>query len=323
MAMSNPSEKKSIFLNLRFPLVRAWFLLLWKRPRPVFQPLTVIFVVYGIRVNPLFAIYVRFKGTSRPTALTRTSVVNAVCLNILLDDAQIRLLHGVRFLWTSLLPPSDDFPPLRPPGHEAPTVVVVDPAPNSSGVDPSPTHNHLIDDDNETLAESAERGDSSIVNDTNACESSVNNDNGLSIDNSEMPTGNGAQSNDSNNLSTANSGQCAESNEIVNCNVTDVNSQSIDNCSEMSTGNGGQSNSSNNLSTANSEQCAVSSESVNRSIELGGRSIVNNSEMTTENSGLLIDNNGKSTGINERTVDGSTENSGKLISGNESGPTLN
>ena len=138
-----------------------------------------------------------------------------------------------------------------------------------------------------------------------------------------MPTGNGGQSNDSNNLSTANSGQCAESNEIVNCNVTDVNSQSIDNCSEMSTGNGGQSNSTNNLSTANSEQCAVSSESVNRSIELGGRSIVNNSEITTENSGLLIDNNGKSTGINERTVDGSTENSGKLISGNESRPTLN
>ena len=134
---------------------------------------------------------------------------------------------------------------------------------------------------------------------------------GQSIDNSsEMSTGNGGQSNDSNNVSTANSGQCAESNEIVDCNVTMEIGQSIDNCSEMSTGNGGQSNDSNNLSTAISGQCAESSEIINRSIELGGQSIVN--EMSTENSGQLIDSNGKS-----------TEKSGRLISVNNSGPTLN
>ena len=134
---------------------------------------------------------------------------------------------------------------------------------------------------------------------------------GQSIDNSsEMSTGNGGQSNDSNNVSTANSGQCAESNEIVDCNVTMEIGQSIDNCSEMSTGNGGQSNDSNNLSTAISGQCAESSEVINRSIELGGQSIVN--EMSTENSGQLIDSNGKS-----------TEKSGRLISVNDSGPTLN
>ena len=125
-----------------------------------------------------------------------------------------------------------------------------------------------------------------------------------------MCTGNGGQSNDSNNLSTANSGQCAESNEIVDCNVTMEIGQSIDNCSEMCTGNGGQSNDSNNLSTAISGQCAESSEIINRSIGLGGQSIVN--EMSTENSGELIDSNGKS-----------TEKSGRLISVNDSGPTLN
>ena len=78
----------------------------------------------------------------------------------------------------------------------------------------------------------------------------------------------------------------------------------------MATGNGGQSNDSNNLSTAISGQCAESSEIINRSIELGGQSIVN--EMSTENSGQLIDSNGKS-----------TEKSGRLISVNDSGPTLN
>ena len=78
----------------------------------------------------------------------------------------------------------------------------------------------------------------------------------------------------------------------------------------MSTGNGGQSNDSNNLSTAISGQCAESSEIINRSIELGGQSIVY--EMSTENSGQLIDSNGKS-----------TEKSGRLISVNDSGPTLN
>ena len=43
----------------------------------------------------------------------------------------------------------EDFPPLRPSGHEAPAVVVVDPAPSTSGVDPSPALSHVSDDNND------------------------------------------------------------------------------------------------------------------------------------------------------------------------------